>query len=154
MIIRILSVALMFAIGSLSFAADKATSKKKSTPAESSKKASGETSEKKISAAAQKAADSLTSAESSKLLEIINKGEAKELTSLPGIGGTRAAAVKKARPLKTTTDLLSIEGIGETTFEQIVAHAKAGFPSESPEKKPAGPAKGKKKKTTPTKGKE
>ena len=154
MIIRILSVALMLAIGSPSFAAEKASSKKKSPAAESSKKASGETSEKKISAASQKAADSLTSAESSKLLEIINKGEDKELTSLPGIGSTRAAALRKARPLKTATDLLSVEGIGETSFAQIVAHAKAGFPAESPEKKPAAPAKGKKKKATPSKAKE
>lgn len=153
MITRILSVVLILAIGSLSQAAEKTSSKKKSATTESSKKAEATSGEKKISAASQKAADSLTSAQSTKLLEILNKGEDKELTSLPGIGATRAAAVKKARPLKTATDLLSVEGIGEATFEQIVAHAKAGFPAESAEKKPATPAKGKKKKAESSKDK-
>lgn len=73
-------------------------------------------------------AKTLTPTQKTKLMDIINKGDEKVLMSLPGIGEVRAAAIKKARPVEEPADLVKIEGIGEATFADIVAHAKAGFP--------------------------
>ena len=99
---------------------------------------------------AQAIADSLTPAQKTKLLALLNEGDEKALTGLPGIGKTRAAAIQKARPLGDPVELVKVEGIGDATLADIVAHAKAGFPErakadEAAEaKKPAGAKKKKK----------
>jgi hypothetical protein len=82
----------------------------------------------KPSGRAQVAAKTLTPAERLRLLSILNEGDDIALQSLPGIGATRAAAIKKARPLTDTLDLVKVEGIGDSMLVEIVAHAKAGFP--------------------------
>ncbi len=81
---------------------------------------------------AEAIAKTLSPAEKTKLLEIVNKGDEAALVSLPGIGTTRAEAIKKARPFAAPADLVKVEGVGSETFKGIVAHAKAGFPA--PEK--------------------
>ena len=75
--------------------------------------------------------------------------------TIPNVGATRAAAIKKARPFADVTNVMKVEGIGDATFAEMVAHAKAGFPQ--PEKKAAKEEPAKKKapaakpKTTPKK---
>ena len=140
----ILSLFVIVSLISPAFSAEKGSAKK--APAKAEKKESS--GESKVPAAAQKAADSLSEAQQKKLLEILNDGDDKALASLPGIGETRAAAVKKARPIKEVTSLLAVDGIGDGTFNEIIAHAKAGFPG-SEAKAPAT----KKTETSSTKGK-
>ena len=92
----------------------------------------------------QAAADSLTTAQKNKLMKVINDGDDKALNELPGIGETRAAAIKKARPVADVVDLLKIDGIGEGTFLGIVSWAKGEPPPEP--KKDEGKTKAKTKK--------
>ncbi|MCP5540923.1 MAG: helix-hairpin-helix domain-containing protein [Akkermansiaceae bacterium] len=115
------------------------SSKKTPSSSSSSSKSKGKTKAKSKSSAAEddssaeaeKAATiakALTTSQKSKLMDLLNKGDDKALASLPGIGETKAAAIKKARPLKSPDELIGIEGIGLGTLEDIVKHAKAGFP--------------------------
>jgi len=104
----------------------------------------------KPSAKVEAIAKTLTPTQRTKLLNVLNEGDEKALTNLPGIGDVRAKAVSKARPFSDVTDVVRVEGVGETTFAEMVAHAKAGFPQA--EKKEA-PATEKKKKANPAKKK-
>lgn len=120
-------------------AAEKKTTTKK-TATEEKKPAA----EEKPSGKAQAAADSLNTTQKNKLLKAVNDSDDKALNELPGIGDTRAAAIKKARPVKEVVDLLKIDGIGEGTFLGLVAWAK-GEPPPEPEKDSKSKAKSKKK---------
>lgn len=82
------------------------------------------------SAKAQAVAKTLTPLQKTKLLDLLNKGDNKALQSLPGIGETRAKNIVKARPIADPVDLVKVDGIGDATLAEIVAHAKAGFPVE------------------------
>lgn len=124
------------------------TPAKKKAPAKSAataaaKKKAAEATPDEASAKSQSIAKTLTPSQETKLLEIINKGDDKALQSLPGIGETRAAAIKKARPVKEPVDLVKIDGIAEGVFADIVAHAKAGFPETAKAEKKEAPAKAK-----------
>ena len=119
--------------GQVGAAEKKGSSSSKKAPA-----AKPASSEDKPSAKSEAEAKSLTASQKTKLMGIVNEGDEKALMSLPGIGETKAAAVKKARPFKEPLDLLKVDGIGEGTFSEIIAHAKAGFPEKAAEeKKPA-----------------
>ena len=108
---------------------------KKGTPAQKPDKPSGR---------ALVAAKSLTPVQKTKLMTLINQGDAEALQSLPGIGATRAAAIMKARPVLEPIDLVRVEDIGEETLVDIVAHVQAGFPSKTKEDaKPKAPSKAK-----------
>lgn len=130
---------LTFALALPVLAAEKKTTTKK--PAAEEKKPAAED---KPSGKAQAAADSLNTTQKNKLLKTVNDGDDKSLNELPGIGETRAAAIKKARPVKEVVDLLKIDGIGEGTFLGLVAWAK-GEPPPEPEKKETPKPKSKKK---------
>lgn len=119
------------------------TTKKKSTA-----KPTAAAEAEKPSAKVEAIAKTLTSSQKSKLLDLLNEGSEKELQGVPGVGETRAAAIKKARPFADVTSVVKVEGIGEGTFAEMVAFAKAGFAqaekketSEKAEKK--APAKAK-----------
>lgn len=99
----------------------------------------------KPSAKVEAVAKTLSLLESAQLLSLLNEGDLAALMTLPGIGEVRAKAIQKVRPLADVTHLVKAEGIGEGTFAQIVAYAKAGFPQ--PEKK----ARASKKKAAPRK---
>lgn len=136
---------------SLSLSAAETAPKKKS-PAKPKAPAAEEA--KPSSAKIEAIAKTLTASQRTKLLTLLNEGDDKALINLPGIGETRAAAIKKARPFADVTDVMKVEGVGDNTFAEMVANAKAGFPSknevkkeEAAEKK-APPAK---KKETPKK---
>ena len=117
-------------------AAEKKSTAKK-TPAAAEKKAAPE---EKPSAKSEAEAKSLTAAQKTKLMKVVNEGDDKELNALPGVGETRAAAIKKARPVADVLDLLKVNGIGEGTFTEIIAYAKAGMP-EAPSKPAAAEEK-------------
>ena len=125
------------------------TAKKKAAP----KAKPAATEPAKTPAKVEAVAKTLTTSQKSKLLVLLNEGDDKELQALPGIGATRAAAIKKARPFDDVTAVVAVEGVGEGTFAEMVAHAKAGFPvpekKDAPEKKaPAKPKSTTKKKET------
>lgn len=133
---------LFLLVVSTSLTAAETAPKKKST----AKPKAPATAEAKPSAKVEAIAKTLTASQKTKLMALLNDGDAKALETIPGVGETRAAAIKKARPFAEVTDVVNVEGIGEGTFAEMVAHAKAGFPQ--PEKK-TEPAK----KTEPTKKK-
>ncbi len=97
-------------------AAKASTSKKKTSAAES------QTSNKK---SADKQVAGLTSAQQSKLLNLLNEGTGKELNAINGVAKTRSEAIVKARPYKEIGELILVKGIGKTTFAGILDHAKS-----------------------------
>jgi DNA uptake protein ComE-like DNA-binding protein len=126
-------------------AADTAPKKKKS-PA---KKPAAEAA--KAPSKLEAIAKTLTRSQNTKLLALLNEGEDAALVAIPGVGETRAAAIKKARPFKDVTEVAKVDGVGEGTFAEMVAYAKAGFPkSEAKAEEPKGEAK---KKAEPKKSK-
>lgn len=90
---------------------------------------------------ADKELKKLTPAQNASLLKLSNLGTPAELQTIPGVGETKAAAIKKARPIKTTSALIMVEGIGEVTFDGIVKWVKDGMPKDSaaPQKPAAKP---------------
>ena len=137
--INIIAVVVLLLIGVSSQAAD---TKKKSPP--KPKPAATETA--KVPAKIEAIAKSLTTTQRGKLLDLLNKGDEPALVAIPGVGETRAAAIKKARPFNDVTDVAKVDGVGEGTFAEMVAHAKAGFPQPEKKEEPAKP-----KSTTPKK---
>jgi Holliday junction resolvasome RuvABC DNA-binding subunit len=131
---------------SLSLSAAETAPKKKS----SAKPKASAAEAAKPSAKVEAIAKTLTASQKTKLLALLNDGDDAALTSIPNVGETRAAAIKKARPFADVTNVVSVEGVGEATFAEMVAHAKAGFPQpdkkeakEEPAKKKAPAAKSK-----------
>lgn len=122
---------LALVVFSLSLSAAETAPKKKST----AKPKAPAVEEAKPSAKVDAIAKTLTASQRTKLLALLNDGENAELMTIPGVGETRAAAIKKARPFADVTNVLKVEGVGDATFAEMVAHAKAGFPQ--PEKKEA-----------------
>lgn len=56
--------------------------------------------------------------------KLLNSGKAEELTELPGIGDATAGAIIKARPFESAAHLILVNGIGESTFANIVKSLK------------------------------
>lgn len=132
---------------SLSLSAAETAPKKKS----SAKPKASAAEAAKPSAKVEAIAKTLTASQKTKLLALLNDGDDAALTSIPNVGETRAAAIKKARPFADVTNVVSVEGVGEATFAEMVAHAKAGFPQ--PDKKEAKEEPAKKKKAPAAKSK-
>ena len=136
------AAALMF--GFSPAAPAQSSTKKPSAPAEKATSKAKEKSKAKPKEAAKdpalkagKAAEivkELTPAQKTKLLDLLNKGETEAIAGLPGIGETKAAAIKKARPFQSPDELLKIEGIGLGTLKDIVKHVKAAPPAPKGEK--------------------
>ena len=124
-----LFVALFLLVGLSSplIAAEKKSSAKKPAAEKKADAKKDAPAEDKPSAKSEAEAKTLTASQETKLLATLNTGDDEALMSIPGIGETRAAALKKARPLADVLDLLKVEGIGEATFSDIIAYAKAGM---------------------------
>jgi DNA uptake protein ComE-like DNA-binding protein len=90
-------------------------------------------SDKALVAHAAKSSAKLNAMQKAKLLEIVNKGDDKALNDMPGVGMIKASQIKKARPFKSVDDLILVNGIGEKTFDEIVAWAEGGFKAEGKE---------------------
>jgi len=86
--------------------------------------------EAKVPARIEAIAQMLTPTQRMKLLDLLNKGRDDSLRSLPGVGETRLAAIKQARPFNDITEVTKVPGVGEGTFIDFVKHAKAGFPKK------------------------
>jgi DNA uptake protein ComE-like DNA-binding protein len=145
----IITCLLTLGLASLSIAAE--TPAKKKSTAKPAAAIKPEAASEGPSLKAMALAKTLTPSQRTKLLDLINDGDVKAVQSLPGVGETRAAAIKKARPFKDPVDLVKVDGIGDVTFAEIVAHAKAGFP-EATKEEPAKP-KTEAKKKAPAKAK-
>jgi DNA uptake protein ComE-like DNA-binding protein len=104
----------------------KSPTKAKSEPAEAAK----------VPAKVDAIAKSLTPSQRTKLLGLLNEGDEAALVAIPGIGETRAADIKKARPFNDVTDVTKVNGVGEGTFAEMVAYAKAGFPQAEKKEEP------------------
>jgi competence protein ComEA len=76
-------------------------------------------------------AGKLHPAHGQRLMQMINRGTAPSLETLPGIGKARAAAIIAGRPYSGPLDLLRVRGIGEVILANIIRHAQAGFPASS-----------------------
>ena len=139
----IITVLLLLGVALPTMAAEKKSAAKKK-PAAAEKKAAP--AEDKPSSKSEAEAKTLTAAQKTKLMKVINEGDDKALVAIPGVGETRAAAIKKARPVADVLDLLKIDGIGEGTFSEIIAYAKAGMPEAA--KKADAPAEKPKAKST------
>ncbi len=125
---------------SLSLSAAETAPKKKS-PAKAKAPVAEEA---KSSAKVEAIAKTLTPSQRTKLLDLLNEGDDKALMTIPNVGETRAAAIKKARPFADVTNVMKVEGVGESTFAEMVAHAKAGFPQPEKKEAKAEPAEKKK----------
>ena len=86
--------------------------------------------EAKVPARIEAIAQMLTPTQRMKLLDLLNKGRDDTLRSLPGVGETRLAAIKQARPFNDITEVTQVPGVGEGTFIDFVKHAKSGFPKK------------------------
>ncbi|WP_397384635.1 ComEA family DNA-binding protein [Prosthecobacter sp.] len=98
----------------------------------------------KPSAKVEAVAKTLVTQQRAQLLTLLNQGDLAALMAIPGIGEVRAKAIQKARPLADVTNVVSVDGIGEGIFAQMVAYAKAGFPQpekKAPAKKKSAPKK-------------
>lgn len=136
----LLTLFLLVGLTAPSMAAEKKTSTKKPAAEKKAETKKEAPADDKPSAKSEAEAKTLTPTQKTKLLNVINTGDEKALTAIPGIGETRAAAVKKARPIADVLDLLKVEGIGEATFSDIIAYAKSGMTEE---KKAEGETKAK-----------
>jgi DNA uptake protein ComE-like DNA-binding protein len=94
---NILTCLLTLGLASINIAAE--------TPAKKKTAAKAEASSDSPSGKAQALAKSLTPSQRTKLLDLINTGDDKALQALPGVGETRAAAIKKARPFNLKTGM-------------------------------------------------
>ena len=89
-------------------------------------------SDKALLADAKKEADALTPAQHAKLMELLNKGDARALEAVEGIGEVRAKNIIKKRPFAKAEDAAMVDGVGIETFKHICASVKG----------PAKPEKG------------
>jgi competence protein ComEA len=61
----------------------------------------------------------------------VNSASVGELTELPGIGASKAAAIIEERelaPFKSVDDLARVRGIGEATLGELRDHVRVGKP--------------------------
>jgi len=96
------------------------------------------------SAKVEALAKTLVTQQRAQLLTLLNQGDLAALMAIPGIGEVRAKGIQKARPLADVTNVVSVDGIGEGIFAQMVAYAQAGFPQpekKAPAKKKSAPKK-------------
>jgi DNA uptake protein ComE-like DNA-binding protein len=47
-----------------------------------------------------------------------------ELDAIPGVATTRADSIISARPFASVHEIILVEGVGNATFEKILAHGK------------------------------
>ena len=110
-----------------SSAETKKSDAKKSETKKSDAKKSDSTKTKAVPAEVKRAnevLDQLSTSQKAALTKLINGGTKKELTSLPGVGDTIADAIIKARPLESAAYLVTVDGVGEKTFAEIVKSRK------------------------------
>lgn len=66
----------------------------------------------------------LTPTQENKLLVLLNRGTAVELTAISGIAAARAEAIVGARPFQKVHEVILVPGVGDATFNRILRHGK------------------------------
>ena len=66
----------------------------------------------------------LTPTQEDKLLTLLNEGTVEDLDAIPGIAMTRADSIVSARPYASVHEIILVEGVGNATFEKILAFGK------------------------------
>jgi len=69
----------------------------------------------------------LSSSQNKKLDTLLNKGSAKELQAITGIGEAKANVIRSARPIKGVEDLANVTGFGKKTYGDVIDWAKKTF---------------------------
>jgi DNA uptake protein ComE-like DNA-binding protein len=67
---------------------------------------------------------SLTPSQEDRLLTLLNEGTVEDLDAIPGIAATRADSIVSARPYASIHEIILIEGVGNATFEKVLAFGK------------------------------
>jgi len=67
----------------------------------------------------------LTTTQKTKMLNLLNEGDTRQLAMIKGISTTRASAIEKARPFRSIDEVVLVRGIGESTFGEVIAHARS-----------------------------
>jgi DNA uptake protein ComE-like DNA-binding protein len=98
-------------------------------------------SDKALLAHGEKEAAKLSPTQQSKLLDLVNKAEQKDLTAIPGVGEVKSGNIVAKRPVRNVADLIMIDGIGESTFDGIIKWVKDGMKAPEPSAKPAATTK-------------
>jgi DNA uptake protein ComE-like DNA-binding protein len=101
--------------------ADAETPAKTSTKSKTKAKTTAPTSP---SGSATSEETSLTPTQEDKLLALLNEGTVEDLDAIPGIAATRADSIVSARPYASIHEIILVEGVGNATFEKILAHGK------------------------------
>lgn len=68
---------------------------------------------------------SLTPTQEDKLLTLLNEGTVEDLDAIPGIAATRADSIVSARPYASIHEIILVEGVGNATFEKVLAFGKS-----------------------------
>lgn len=103
---------------------DNENSGKTSTPSPSKPKSrSNSNSNSKTAPDAAEKLD-LTPTQEDKLLTLLNEGTVEDLDAIPGIAMTRADSIVSARPYASVHEIILVEGVGNATFEKILAFGK------------------------------
>lgn len=71
-----------------------------------------------------KSALDLTPTQEDKLLALLNRGTAVELTAISGIAAMRAEAIVGARPFQKVHEVMLVPGVGDATFKSILEHGR------------------------------
>lgn len=95
---------------------------KTSTPSPSKPKSRSNSTSKTAPEAAEKL--DLTPTQEDKLLTLLNEGTVEDLDAIPGIAMTRADSIVSARPYASVHEIILVEGVGNATFEKILAFGK------------------------------
>jgi DNA uptake protein ComE-like DNA-binding protein len=69
----------------------------------------------------------------SDLLILLNEATEDGLLKINGVAATKAAAIVKARPIGSLSDLVEVKGIGVTTLARILSYDPNAVPEPSPE---------------------
>lgn len=102
----------------------RAKTKTGTTPRLASDKATDKPADKSVAKTPAKPALDLTPTQEDKLLALLNRGTAEELTAISGIATTRAESIVSARPFQNLHEVILVPGVGDATFERILDHGK------------------------------
>lgn len=83
-------------------------------------------SDKALVETAKKQAEKLMPAQRTRLLDLVNKGDAKSMQEIDGVGGGKAANVIKDRPYTSVEDIIMVDGIGLKTSSNSPGSAPEG----------------------------
>ena len=120
---------------------------KKTAPRSKQKPEELSDSDKALLAGAKKKVDALTAAQKTKLMDYANTADIKTLSTVDNVGEVKAKAIIAERPFATGEALIMVEGVGEGTFDNILATVtgtakKAEPKKEAPKKEePKAPKK-------------